>query len=106
MVSGHSSDKIVMDPYYPCIKYKKPADPKYDGTDYFIVVESMNLKGMFLDVPGWFTCSLSFACDNDQKAFYKLIKDCLQNRIHGESLCDFCKQNRFSLILFHTFHYE
>ena len=76
--------KIIMDPYYPCIKYKKPADPKHDGTDYFIVAESMNFKGMH-PADEDFICSLSFTCENDQKAFYKLIKDCLQFRIHEES---------------------
>ena len=71
------SDENVIDPYYPCIKYKKPADPKHDGTDYFIVAESMNLdRTDFADK--YLICSLSFACENDQKAFYKLIKDCLQ----------------------------
>ena len=29
--------------YYPCIKYKIPADPENDGTDTFIVAESMEL---------------------------------------------------------------
>ena len=78
-----------MDPFYPCIKYKKPADPKHDGTDYFIVAESMNAKEMTFQT---YICSLSFTCENDQKAFYKFIKDCLQLRIHEESFCDFCKQ--------------
>ena len=81
-------DEIAIDPYYPCIKYKKLADQKYDGTDYFIVAESMNLNGMDL-APERFTCFLSFNCENDQKAFYKLIKGCLQFRIHKESFCDF-----------------
>ena len=91
-------DEIVMDPYYPCIKYKKPADLKHDGTDYFIVAESMNLKHARMDLADeGFSCSLSITCENDQKAFYKLIKDCLQFRIHEESLCDFCKQYWFSL---------
>ena len=80
-----------MDPYYPCIKYKDPADPKLDGTDYFIVAESMHLKGMDLGGPS-FDCDLSFTCEKDQKAFYKLIKDCLRFWIHEESFCDFCKQ--------------
>ena len=92
----YDSDEIVMDPYYPCIKYKKPADPKYDGSDYFIVAESMNLKEINLAFVR-FTCFLSFNCENDQKAFYKLIKDCLRFRIHEKSWCDFCKQYRFSL---------
>ena len=80
-----------MDSYYPCIKYKKPADPKYEGADYFIAAESMNFKWIAL-AEEWFTCSLSFTCDNDQKAFYKLIKVRLRFQIHEESLCDFCKQ--------------
>ena len=58
--------------YHPCIKYKIPADPKLDGTDYFFVAESMN-SGL----DNWMIrCSLSFSCENDQKAFYKLMKDC------------------------------
>ena len=69
---------IVMDPYYPCIKYKKAADPRLDGTDYFIVAESMHLKPVLFDDNDLINCSLSFACERDQKAFYKLIKDCLQ----------------------------
>ena len=71
------NDGSVIDPYYPCIKYKSPADPKYDGTDYFIVAESMHLN--WENFQGeYFDCSLSFSCKNDQKAFYKLIEDCLQ----------------------------
>ena len=90
------SDVNVINPYYPCIKYKKPAYQKYDGADYFIVAESMNLKGMDLAFKR-FTCFLSFNCENDEKAFYKLIKGCLQFRIHAESLYDFCKQYWLSL---------
>ena len=95
------SDENVIDPYYPCIKYKKLADQKYDGTDYFIVAESMNLNGMDSAYER-FSCFLSFNCENDEKAFYKLIKGCLQIRIHEESFCDFCKQYRYSLILLQT----
>ena len=69
------TDEIVMDPFYPCIKYKLPADPKLNGTDYFVVAESMHLNEMYLrDVVS--NCTLSFTCENDQKAFYKLMKDC------------------------------
>ena len=71
------NDGSVIDPYYPCIKYKSPADPKYDGTDYFIVAESMHLIEIYPDW-NWFDCSLSFTCEKDQKAFYKLMKDCLR----------------------------
>ena len=92
------TQEIVMDPYYPCIKYKDPADPKLDGTDYFIVAESMHLKRrMDLDYHTFY-CSLSFTCENNQKAFYKLIKDCLRFRIHEESFYDFRKHSWFSLI--------
>ena len=79
-----NTGEIVMDPYYPCIKYKKPADPKLDGTDYFIVAESMHLKvDLETDInDGLFDCSLSFTCENDQKAFHKLIMDCLRLRLH------------------------
>ena len=94
-------DEIVIVPYYPCIKYKKLADQKYDGTDHFIVAESVYLNGMNLAYER-FSCFLSFNCENDEKAFYKLIKGCLQFRIHEESFCDFCKQYRYSLILLTT----
>ena len=79
-----------MDPFYPCMKYKKSADPKVDGTDYFIVAESMHVKRnidwrllmmlMFMNggFSNQFNCFLSFTCENDKKAFYKLIKDCLR----------------------------
>ena len=75
MYRNEWTDEIVMDPFYPCIKYKDPADPKLDGTDYFIVAESMHLKRMEPD-DHTFYCSLSYTCENNQKAFYKLIKDC------------------------------
>ena len=97
-----------MDPFHPCIKYKIPADPQLDGTDYFIVAESMRWDGFdnYL-VYNWFDCSLSFSCDEDQKAFYKLIKDCLRFRIDEESFYDFRKQSWLSLILFQlTVHCE
>ena len=93
---------LGMDPYYPCIKYKDPADPKLDGTDYFIVAESMHLKKMSLawtSLDFFIFLSLSFTCEEDQKAFYKLIKDCLRFRIHEESFYDFRKHSWFSLIL-------
>ena len=70
-----TDDDIVMDPFYPCVKYQKTADPKLDGTDYFIVAESMHLKRRFGS--RGLHCSLSFTCENDKKAFYKLIQDCL-----------------------------
>ena len=82
-----------MDSFYPCVKYKKPADPIFDGTNYFIVAESMYLNNDLkyllnpeadacyghLDRLFWINCFLSFTCENDKKAFYKLIKDCLHN---------------------------
>ena len=78
--------KIVMDPYYPCIKYKDPADPKLDGTDYFIIAESMRLNEFdYYLAYDQFDCSLSLTCEKDQKAFYKLMKECLRFRIQGES---------------------
>ena len=67
-----------MDPFYPCIKYEIPADPQLDGTDYFIVAESMYQREWYLFEIVYFGCSLSFTCENNQKAFYKLLKDCLQ----------------------------
>ena len=74
-----SSD--LSNPYlesYPCIKYKLPADSQLDGTDYFIVAESMHQDWFGFYKRENFECSLSFTCKNDQKAFYKLLKDCLQ----------------------------
>ena len=63
----------IIDSFYPAIKYKIPADLKLDGTDYFIVAESMNLN--YDDVePEVFDVVLSFTCEKNQKAFYKLIK--------------------------------
>ena len=76
MLRDDLNGEIVMDPYYPCIKYKDPADLKLDGTDYFIVAESMHLKKIYLRSMS-VSCFLSFTCEEDQKAFYKLIKDCL-----------------------------
>ena len=94
-----------MDPYYPCVKYKDLADPKIDGTDYFIVAESMHLTEMDLKST-LFDCSLSFTCKKDQKAFYKLIKDCLQFQIHGEIFKAIHKQSWFSLILKQTIYFQ
>jgi len=92
------NNKIVMDPYYPCIKHKDPADPKLDGTDYFIVAESMHYVGFESYLDDTFHCYLSLTCEENQKAFYKLIKDCLRFRIHEESFYDFRKHSWFSLI--------
>ena len=75
MLFDNFTDEFISDPFYPCVKYKKSADPKLDGTDYFIVAESMHLKRRFGSE--WLHCSLSFTCENDKKAFYKLIQDCL-----------------------------
>ena len=66
-----------MDPFYPCLKYKKSADPKLDGIDYIIVAESMHLKKKHFKNEV-FHCSLSITCENHKKAFYKLIKDCFR----------------------------
>ena len=97
MLREDDTDEIFMDPYYPCLKYKIPAYPEHDGTDYFIFAESMRLTEIDL-VDDSFDCSLSFTCENDQKAFYKLIKDCLRFRIHAESFYDFRKHSWFSLL--------
>ena len=75
MLIDWASNDIIMDPFYPCIKYKKSADPKLDGTDYIIVAESMHLKKIHF-YSQRIDCSLSFTCENDKKAFYKLIQDC------------------------------
>ena len=74
-----------IEPFYPCIKYKIPADLKLDGTDHFIVAESMymNLEEWVWESSG-LHCSLSFTCENNQKAFYKFIKDCLRFRMKEE----------------------
>ena len=97
MLHDYFDTEIVRNPYYPCIKYKDPADPKLDGTDYFIVAESMHLKEMDLR---WTSldCSLSLTCEEDQNAFYKIIKDSLRFRIHEESFYDFRKHSWYSLI--------
>ena len=94
------NEKIDMDPYYPCIKYKNPADPKLDGTDYLIIAESMHVTELNSFHPSHkrLDCSLSFTCKQNQKAFYKLIKDCLRFRIHAESFYDFRKHSWFSLL--------
>ena len=77
MLTDYFTNETVMDPFYPCVKYQKTADLKLDGTDYFVVAESMHLKRQDdLDFKS-FHCSLSFTCENDKKAFYKLIQDCL-----------------------------
>ena len=85
MLSDNKIDEIVLDPFYPCVIYQKTADPKLDGTDYLFVAESMHLKIDFDNYGDfdnnvdyeWFHCSLFVECENNKKAFYKLIKDCL-----------------------------
>ena len=42
-----------MNPYYSCIKYKIPADPDNDGTDHFIVAESMKFNFTKFDTQSW-----------------------------------------------------
>ena len=93
MFHHEDTGEIVMDPYYPCIKYKNPADPKLDGTDYFIIAESMHLTDYFLRYEEEIHCLLSFTCEEDQKAFYKLLQDCLRLRTHKESFYDFRKHS-------------
>ena len=39
MINAYNIDTIIR--YHPCIKYQIPADPVIDGTDTFIVAESM-----------------------------------------------------------------
>ena len=34
--------KQVNEPYYPCLKYRIPADKSIDGTNYFMMAESMS----------------------------------------------------------------
>ena len=66
--------------YYPCIKYKASADLESDGTDNFIVAESVNYDtrkyGILPNLTKFIECDLSFSCKNEEKAFYKIIKDC------------------------------
>lgn len=85
-------------PYYPCIKYKIPASPKLDGSNYLSIAESMHIGGLELrvqkfkvvvekseffesklqaDDEGLLQCNLSFTCANDELVFYKILKDCL-----------------------------
>ena len=35
--------------YYPCIKYQIPADLEMDGTDTFIMTESMKMNWIYGD---------------------------------------------------------
>ena len=99
MLRDDYNDKIVIDPYYPCIKHKDSADPKLDGTDYFIVAESMHrINGFNSYLDDGLDCSLSFTCEEGQNAFYKIIKDSLRFRIHEESFYDFRKHSWYSLI--------
>ena len=44
MLYDEDRGQVVMNPFYPCVKYKKPADPILDGTDYFIVAESIQMR--------------------------------------------------------------
>ena len=71
------TNETRIDPFYPCIKYKIPADQELDGTDHVTVAETMGSNGMYVDSKDMHF-SLYFTCENDQKAFYKLIKDCLR----------------------------
>ena len=96
-----TDDDIVMNPFYPCVKYQKTADPKLDGTDYFIVAESMHLKKISIDPYHRFYCSFSFTCENDKKAFYKLIQDCLHFWFEEEFKI-FWKQSSSSLKIYFT----
>ena len=75
MLRDETKDEIFINHFYPCIKYEIPADPKLDGTDYFIVAESMQFKRFIYE--NYFDCNLFFTCENNRKAFYKIIKDCL-----------------------------
>ena len=103
MLIENWSNEIIMDPFYPCLKYKKSADPKLDGTDYFIVAESMHLKDIKKEynTPKYevFNCSLSFTCENDKKAFFNLIQDCL-HFLFEEGFQIFHQQSFFSLIIY------
>ena len=77
-----NSDEVILGSFYPCVKYKIPGDLGLDGTDSFIVAESMFFKTH--SETKRLKCFLSFTCENDQKAFYKITKDCLRFRIKKE----------------------
>ena len=47
------ADRNKTNHYYPCIKYKIPADPDNDGTDHFIVAESMKFNFTKFDTQSW-----------------------------------------------------
>ena len=91
-----NSYELLMIPFYPCIKYKIPADKKLEGSDHFVVAESMHLNKPAHKTKQTFDCSLSFTCENDQKAFYKLTKDC-SKRPTGE-IFRFLKEQPIFLI--------
>ena len=41
-----NSVKQVNEPYYPCLKYRIPADKNIDGTDQLVIAESMPESGL------------------------------------------------------------
>ena len=61
--------------YFPCIKYKRPADRILDGAHSVFIAESMHFYGIESKTQ-LMQCNLSFGCANDEKLFYKIIKDC------------------------------
>ena len=72
--------------YYPCIKYQIPANKTIDGTESFVVAESMlfdisqYLRNDF-DTRSAMHCNLTFTCENNTKVFYKVLKECSHNII-------------------------
>ena len=61
--------------YFPCIKYKRPADPIFDGARSVFIAESMHFYGIESKIQ-LMQCNLSFGCANDERLFYKIMKDC------------------------------
>ena len=49
----YEKNTTKMEPHYPCIKYKIPADPESDGTDNFILAESMKFNFTKFDIQSW-----------------------------------------------------
>ena len=53
------ADRNKTNHYHPCIKYKIPADPESDGTNNFIVAESMKVDFKKFNIQLWNRHSLS-----------------------------------------------
>ena len=68
--------------FYPCIKYKVPADEQFHGTNFFTVAESVHPWFYQKQIPYEdIECNLSFTCENHRKVFYRIIEDCSKSKI-------------------------